>query len=74
MKGIGARNVLPGRSRGLMGKSRWASMVEAYEKFRWIGRLPATYEVVYGHAWKPAISKRRAKEGAGNFIDNSNAW
>ena len=64
LKGIGAHNVLPGRSRGLMGKSRWASMVEAYEKFRVDGRLPATYEVVYGHAWKPAISKQRAKEGA----------
>ena len=23
-----------------------------YERFRQHGKLPATYEVVYGHAWK----------------------
>ncbi|MBL8513448.1 MAG: malonyl-ACP O-methyltransferase BioC, partial [Betaproteobacteria bacterium] len=71
LKGIGAHNVLPGRSRGLMGKSRWKAMVEAYENFRVDGRLPATYEVVYGHAWKPALAKQRAKDGAvGISIDD----
>jgi malonyl-CoA O-methyltransferase len=24
-----------------------------YEAFRRDGRLPATFEVIYGHAWKP---------------------
>jgi malonyl-CoA O-methyltransferase len=24
-----------------------------YEAFRKDGRLPATFEIVYGHAWKP---------------------
>jgi malonyl-CoA O-methyltransferase len=28
-------------------------MLEAYEDFRSDGKLPATYEVVYGHAWCP---------------------
>ena len=28
-------------------------MVEAYEGFRRDGRLPASYEVIYGHAWAP---------------------
>jgi malonyl-CoA O-methyltransferase len=28
-------------------------MRAAYEAFRIAGRLPATYEVVYGHAWAP---------------------
>jgi malonyl-CoA O-methyltransferase len=28
-------------------------MLEALEAFRREGRLPATFEVVYGHAWKP---------------------
>jgi malonyl-CoA O-methyltransferase len=27
-------------------------MAGAYERFRRNGALPATYEVVYGHAWK----------------------
>ena len=58
LKDIGAHNVLPGRERGLMGKSRWARLTGAYEQFRRDGRLPATYEVLYGHAWKPADTKR----------------
>jgi malonyl-CoA O-methyltransferase len=28
-------------------------MLDALERFRREGRLPATFEVVYGHAWKP---------------------
>ena len=64
LKGIGAHNVLPGRSIGLMGRLRWQRMVDAYESFRQDGRLPATYEVVYGHAWKPEFSKRKTVNGA----------
>jgi malonyl-CoA O-methyltransferase len=60
LKGIGAHNVLPGRAAGLMGRQRWQRMVEAYEAFRRDGRLPATYEVVYGHAWKPETARRAA--------------
>jgi len=63
LKGIGAHNVLPGRATGLMGRARWQRMVAGYEQFRRDGRLPATYEVVYGHAWKPAVGKRRTIDG-----------
>ncbi len=63
LKGIGAHNVMPGRARGLMPKSHWQRLVDAYEKFRHEGRLPATYEVVYGHAWKPEFSKRKTVDG-----------
>jgi malonyl-CoA O-methyltransferase len=63
LKGIGAHNILPGRANGLMGKSQWMRLVTAYEKFRHEGRLPATYEVVYGHAWKPEFSKRKTVDG-----------
>lgn len=51
IKGIGARTVLRERRAGLMGKQAWARLESAYEAFRRDGRLPATYEVVYGHAW-----------------------
>lgn len=51
IKGIGAQTVLEGRRGGLMGKQAWAALVRNYEVFRQEGRLPATYEVVYGHAW-----------------------
>jgi malonyl-CoA O-methyltransferase len=64
LKGIGAHNVMPGRAPGLTGKARWARMTSAYESLRRDGRLPATYEVVYGHAWKPAFARQRAVDGA----------
>ena len=52
LKAIGAHNVLAGRARGLTGKQRLAAVQQAYERYRRDGRLPVTYEVVYGHAWK----------------------
>lgn len=51
LKAIGAHNVTSGRGHGLMGKKAWRAMLENYEKLRRDGRLPATYEVIYGHAW-----------------------
>lgn len=50
----GAQCALAGRRRGLSGKTLWARVHAAYEMHRRDGRLPATFEVVYGHAWKPA--------------------
>jgi malonyl-CoA O-methyltransferase len=54
LKDIGAHTVLEERRGGLMGKHAWASLARNYEAFRNQGRLPATYEVVYGHAWAGA--------------------
>jgi len=54
LKALGTRNAMPGRADGLSGKERFAHMARNYEIFRRDGRLPATFEVVYGHAWKPA--------------------
>ena len=53
LKAIGAHNVMQGRRRGLMGKNVWQKAIGEYEKLRTDGKLPATFEVVYGHAWKP---------------------
>ena len=53
LKAIGAHNVIRGRQQGLMGKKRWQLAIDAYETLRREGKLPATFEVVYGHAWKP---------------------
>ncbi|MDQ2962277.1 MAG: malonyl-ACP O-methyltransferase BioC [Pseudomonadota bacterium] len=53
LKAIGAHNATVGRPRGLTGRSRWTRVLAALEAFRRDGRLPATYEIVYGHAWKP---------------------
>lgn len=53
LKSIGARNVATGRQRGLTGRRALQQIEQRYESFRENGRLPATFEVVYGHAWKP---------------------
>jgi len=63
LKAIGAHNVLPGREKGLMGRRRWERLVAEYDKLRRDGRLPSTYEVVYGHAWKPLQDKRKLPDG-----------
>lgn len=52
LKALGARNVLRRRPRGLTGRGRLARVLAAYEAHRGgDGRLPSTWEVVYGHAW-----------------------
>ena len=53
LKRLGAHNVALTRARGLTGKKRFARFRAAYEVFANAGRIPATYEVVYGHAWAP---------------------
>ena len=62
LKRIGAHNATVGRGQGLMGKNAWARLTENYERLRRDGKLPATYEVIYGHAWKP--QPRMTKDGA----------
>ena len=57
LKAIGAHNVNAGRPAGLSGRRMLAAVREGYERFRRDGRLPATFEVVYGHAWKPEPRK-----------------
>ena len=46
-----------------MGRDRLAAFADAYEKFRDAGRLPATYEVVYGTAWAPKFMPTAALGG-----------
>lgn len=51
LKAIGAQTVST-RSKSLTGKDKFQSMIKMYESYRQDGKLPATYEVIYGHAWK----------------------
>lgn len=66
LKAIGAHNVTRGRPYGLAGKSLLAAVTRNYEAFRRDGKLPATFEVVYGHAWKP---QSRLGPGGRTVID-----
>lgn len=68
LKAIGAHNATQGRSRGLMGRKTWEAIGANYEQLRTNGALPATYEVVYGHAWKSAEAKKSARLADGSQV------
>lgn len=63
LKALGAHNATHGRRHGLAGKTAWRTMEAAYEELRRDGKLPATYEVVYGHAWAPDGRTDRLADG-----------
>ncbi len=52
LRGSGSACAMQARRRGLTGRSTWAATRAAYLQCAREGRLPATYEVVYGHAWR----------------------
>lgn len=56
----GAGNANAGRPLGLSGRRTLSRMRAAYERLRIDGRVPATFEVVYGHAWRPEQETRTA--------------
>lgn len=57
LKAIGANNATVGRARGLTGKARMQEFYQEYEQFKQDdGQYPASYEVVYGHAWAPVVA------------------
>jgi len=52
IKQIGASNTDSERSKGLMGKAKLKAFEEAYEEFKTEeGLYPASWEIIYGHAW-----------------------
>ncbi|WP_264435332.1 malonyl-ACP O-methyltransferase BioC [Coxiella endosymbiont of Dermacentor marginatus] len=63
LKSIGAHNAAQDRSRGLMGKSQWQKMLKAYEKWRDENHaIPATIEVIYGHAFRAEVTSSQRKQ------------
>jgi malonyl-CoA O-methyltransferase len=69
---IGAGNADRARHRGLTGRRKLAGVLAAYEPFRGTdGRLPATYEVLYGAALAPADGQPRRRRGGGEIASFS---
>lgn len=66
LKAMGAHNISAGRNHSLTGKAKLKQMLAAYEGFRNDeGLLPASYEVVYGHAWGAEnVSQAAPSDGA----------
>ena len=54
LRTLGATNAMVDRRRSLTGRQRFARAAQAYDVLRDAdGRLPATWEVIYAHAWGP---------------------
>ena len=56
LRATGAGNALSHRRRGLSGRAKLQKLKSAYEEQRRGGLLPATFEAVFAHAWKPATN------------------
>lgn len=54
LRAAGSMCAMKARRHGLTGRRTWDAGRAAYEKLRCDGKLPATFEIVYGHAWKAA--------------------
>jgi malonyl-CoA O-methyltransferase len=54
LKRLGAHNAASGRIRGLTGRTRLAAMTQAYERCRTPEGLPASFQLLYGAAFKGA--------------------
>jgi len=66
LKAIGATNAQQQRTKTLTGKTRFNAMLQAYEQQRQGDQIPATYEVVHGHAWAaPEVFKGPARDKSG---------
>lgn len=53
----GSTCAMRARRRSLAGRASWTAARAAYARLARDGRLPATVEVVYGHAWKAPARK-----------------
>ena len=52
LKSLGVQNLSIDRHRGLTSKKSLQTLIQSYEAFRnATGKLPATWEIIYGHAW-----------------------
>ena len=71
LRATGSLNAMQGRSRGLGGRHAKQRMLDAFETRRVDGRLPATFEVVYGHAWKAPLRKTAGGDSVVRFVESA---
>lgn len=64
LKSLGSSNHITDRQRNLQSRAGIRKVSAAYETYRQDGKIPATYEVVFGHAWCPE-NKQYHREGEG---------
>lgn len=62
LKNTGAVNMLLERRMTLTGKERFQKFLAEYETYRDKNKLPATFEIIYGHCWKSEKNMTQANE------------
>lgn len=66
-------NPLSTRRRGLLGKSDWSKIVGYLEQLRQTdGKIPLTFEIIYGHAFRPAPKAISSGESIIRITPNPN--
>ena len=84
LKALGTYNLTKHQCAGLWGKARMKQLIDGYQAFRQPnGKLPVSYEIIYGQAWKSErVEKNRqgdnevhipisqiSRPGGGSFSD-----
>ncbi|MGE3318510.1 MAG: malonyl-ACP O-methyltransferase BioC [Candidatus Berkiella sp.] len=66
LKGTGAHNVNKKRPSGCLPSQHYLRMLQAYDTFKLAnGCIPASYEVIYGHAWQQPLSQLYSQDKEG---------
>lgn len=66
-------NPLSTRRRGLLGKGDWSRVVDNLEQLRQAdGKIPLTFEIIYGHAFRPATTVTSSGEAIIRIAPNPN--
>lgn len=63
LRANGAGNAMRDRARGLLSRRRLEEARARYERWRREGALPASFEVIYGHAWKTPATRLAMPDG-----------
>jgi malonyl-CoA O-methyltransferase len=63
LRANGAGNAMRDRARGMLSRGRLERARRRYERWRREGTLPASFEVIYGHAWKTPSNRLAMPDG-----------
>lgn len=75
LRSQGATFASPRVAEAPLTRATWLRLIQAYEPMRREGKLPATFEIVHGHAWKPEHGPRKTAEGLDVVrIHRSTSW
>jgi malonyl-CoA O-methyltransferase len=69
LKAIGANVTAQCSRTGLGGKAVLQNLRQSYEQFRQNNLLPASYEIIYGHAWKPVLAEPQKQQKRQQLVD-----